>query len=332
MAETNLTARAIRIYEHGGPEVMRFETIEVPPPGPGEVRIIQRAIGLNFIDIYQRKGVYPHPGPFPFVPGGEAAGIVESVGPGVTGFAPGDRVGYVLGEGAYAEVRNAPADRLVHLPESITFEQAAAMLLKGMTTQYLLRRTYRVEPGTTLLFHAAAGGVGSLFGPWAKHLGAVSIGTVGSPAKVALARASGFDHVIDTSSEDFVARVREITGGKGVDVVYDSVGKDTFPASLDCLRPLGLWVTFGNSSGVVPPFAPGLLAAKGSLYMTRPTLTHYTATREDLAATAAELFFVVGSGAVPVSVQNSYALGDAGKAHGDLEGRRTTGATVLLPG
>lgn len=331
MAETTLTARAIRIYEHGGPEVMRFETIEVPPPGAGEVRIIQRAIGLNFIDIYQRKGVYPHPGPFPFVPGGEAAGIVESVGPGVTGFAPGDRVGYVLGEGAYAEVRNAPAARLVHLPDSITFEQAAAMLLKGMTAQYLLRRTYRVEPGTTLLFHAAAGGVGSLFGPWARHLGAVSIGTVGSPAKVAQAKANGFHHVIDTSSEDFVARVREITGGRGVDVVYDSVGKDTFPASLDCLRALGLWVTFGNSSGVVPPFAPGLLAAKGSLFMTRPTLAHYTASHADLAATAAELFFVVGSGAVTVTVQNSYALGEAEKAHGDLEGRRTTGATVLLP-
>lgn len=327
---TTINAHAIRLHDYGGPEVLRYEEVAVPPPGPGEVRIANRAVGLNFIDVYQRSGVYKAAS-LPLVLGGEGAGVVESVGEGVAGLAPGDRVAYVLGDGAYAQVRLAPAARLVKIPESIDDKTAAAMMLKGMTVQYLLRRTYPVGPGTTILFHAAAGGVGLIFGQWARHLGAVTIGTVSSPAKAELALAHGFDHVIDYSREDFVARTREITGGKGVDVVYDSVGKDTFPASLDCIKPRGLWVTFGQSSGMVPPFPPTLLSSKGSLFMTRPSLAHYTATREDLVETAADLFSAVGSGIVTIRVDNEYPLAEAARAHADLEARRTTGSTVLIP-
>jgi NADPH:quinone reductase len=322
---------AIRIHETGGPEVMRWESIEVGEPGPGEVRLRQTAVGLNFIDVYFRTGLYPLPS-LPGVLGMEAAGVVEAVGEGVTTLSVGDRVAYATPPpGAYAEARIMPAARLVKLPDNIEEKTAAAMMLRGMTAHYLLRRIHRVEPGDRILIHAAAGGVGLIACQWAKHLGATVIGTVGSDEKAEIARAHGCDHPIVYTREDFVARVREITDGEGVAAVYDSVGKDTFMGSLDCLRPRGMMVTFGNASGPVPPFEPILLSRKGSLFLTRPTLFHYTSTPEDLAWASGDLFEVVGSGAVRIEINQTYALRDAAQAHRDLEARKTTGSSVLLP-
>lgn len=322
--------KAIRMHGTGEPDVLRWETVEVPPLASGEVRVRHTAIGLNFIDTYHRSGLYPVA--LPTVLGSEAAGVVEAVGPAVTGFAKGDRVAYGTGPlGAYAEARNVPAAHLVKVPEGVDDKTAAAVMLKGMTAQYLVRRTHRVAPGDTILVHAAAGGVGLLLCQWAKHLGATVIGTAGSADKAALARAHGYDHVILYREEDFVARVRALTGGAGVAVVYDGVGKDTFMGSLDCLRPLGTMVSYGNASGPVPAIEPLLLAQKGSLFLTRPTLMHYTATRADLLAAAAELFEVVEQGVVRVEVNQTYPLAEAARAHRDLESRRTTGSTVLLP-
>ena len=321
--------QAIRIHEYGGPEVLRYEEVEVGAPGPGEVRLRHSAIGLNYIDVYVRTGLYPQPS-LPFVPGMEGAGTVVAVGEGVEDLAEGDRVAYAGPIGAYAEERLIAADRLVKLPDEIGDETAAAMMLQGMTARYLLRKTYDVGPETTLLFHAAAGGVGLIACQWARALGATVIGTVGSAEKAELARAHGAAHTINYREEDFVARVKEITGGKGVDVVYDSVGKDTFPGSLDCLKPLGLWVSFGQSSGTIAPFDIGILAQKGSLFATRPTLFTYIAKREDLLETARDLFEVVGAGKVRINVNQRYALHEAAQAHRDLEARRTTGSTILI--
>jgi NADPH:quinone reductase len=324
--------RAIRVHTPGPAEVMQFETITVGDPGPGEARIRHTAIGMNFIDVYFRSGLYPAPMGLPFTPGGEAAGVVTAVGEGVTNVKVGDRVAYVINLGAYAEERLAPADRLVVVPDGISDDQAGAMLLKGMTVQYLLRRTYQVGPGTTMLMHAAAGGVGLMAGPWARHLGATTIiGTVGSDDKIELAKAHGYTHVINYRTQDFVAEVKAITGGAGVDVVYDSVGKDTFPKSLDCLKPFGLFASFGNASGNVPDFPLSMLAQKGSLFVTRPTLFTHIAKRADLEAISADLFDMVAKGIVPVPINQTYALADAVRAHQDLEGRRTTGTTVLKP-
>lgn len=321
---------AIRIHETGGPDVLRWEEVAVGEPGPGEVRLRHTAIGLNFIDTYHRTGLYPQP--LPFVPGMEAAGVVEAVGEGVSGFAPGDRVGYCSGPiGAYAEARLIPAKGLVALPDWLDDRTAAAMLLQGMTAQYLLRRTYRVKPGDSILIHAAAGGVGLIVCQWASALGATVIGTVGSDEKADLARAHGCHHPVNYTREDFVARVKEITGGRGVDVVYDSVGADTFLKSMDCLRRLGMLVSFGQSSGKVAPLDTGLLASKGGLFLTRPTLFQYIATREELEETAADLFAVVKDGTVKVEVRQTFRLRDAAEAHRALEARRTTGSTVLLP-
>lgn len=322
-------ANAIRVHKHGGPETLTYETVEVGAPGAGQVKLKQHAIGVNFIDVYQRTGLYPQT--LPFSPGNEGAGEVTAVGEGVTDLKVGDRVAYAGAIGAYATERLAPAAQLVKLPSSISYETGAAMMLQGMTVQYLLRRTYKIDKNTTLLFHAAAGGIGLIACQWAKHLGATLIGTAGSDEKCKLAKAAGAAHVINYKTENFVERVKEITGGKKCDVVYDSIGKDTFPASLDCLKPLGLFVTFGNASGPIDAFNAGILAAKGSLYMTRPTLGTYTATRADLVATANELFEVVGSGAVKINVNHKYALKDAAQAHLDLEGRKTTGSIILLP-
>ena len=322
-------SKAIRIHEPGGPEVLRWEEVEVGRPGPGEVRLRQTAVGLNFIDVYHRSGLYKLP--LPAVIGSEATGVVEEVGPGVADVGPGDRVGYAGAVGAYAQVRVIAADRLVPLPEGVSDAVAAAAMLKGMTAQYLLRRTCRVEPGDAVLIHAAAGGVGLIACQWARHLGATVIGTVSSDEKAALARAHGCEHAVVTKREDFVAGVKEITAGRGVRVVYDSVGKDTWDGSLDCLQPLGMMVSFGNSSGPVPPFSPLVLSAKGSLFLTRPTLMAYTAQRAELLACAAELFDVIAKGAVRVEVSRTYALADAASAHRDLEGRRTTGSSVLIP-
>jgi NADPH2:quinone reductase len=322
-------ANAIRVHKHGGPEALSYETVEVGAPGAGQVKLKQHAIGVNFIDVYQRTGLYPQT--LPFSPGNEGAGEVTAVGEGVTDLKVGDRVAYAGAIGAYATERIAPAAVLVKLPSSISYETGAAMMLQGMTVQYLLRRTYKVDKNTTLLFHAAAGGIGLIACQWAKHLGATIIGTAGSDEKCKLAKAAGATHVINYKTENFVERVKEITGGKKCDVVYDSIGKDTFPASLDCLKPLGLFVTFGNASGPIDGFNAGILAAKGSLYMTRPTLGTYTATRADLVATANDLFEVVGSGAVKINVNHKYALKDAAQAHMDLEGRKTTGSIILLP-
>jgi NADPH2:quinone reductase len=322
---------AIRIHQPGGPEALVWEEVEVGAPGPGEVRLAQIAVGLNYIDVYHRTGLYPVPA-LPTAIGMEAAATVEAVGDGVTELAPGDRVAYASGPpGAYAEARIMPAGRVVKLPEAIADQQAAAMMLQGMTVRYLLRRTYRVSAGETVLFHAAAGGVGLIACQWLKHLGATVIGTAGSEEKAALARAHGCDHTINYRSENFTERVRELTDGAGVPVVYDSVGKDTFEGSLDCLAPMGMMVSFGNSSGPVPPFDPGILSAKGSLYLTRPTLMTYTAKREDLVASAEDLFEVVGSGAVKIEVNQTYPLAEAAQAHRDLEARKTTGSTILLP-
>lgn len=323
-------SQAIRIHEYGGPEVLRWEKVSVGAPGPNEVKIRQTAVGLNFIDIYQRTGFYPQPS-FPFVPGNEGAGIVTAVGEGVRDLKIGDRVAYAGQVGAYAQERLIPADRVVVIPDGIDDRTAAAIMLKGMTAQYLLRRTYKVGPETTLLFHAAAGGVGLIACQWAAALGATVIGTVGSPAKVPIARAHGCRYVIDTSQEDFVSKVKEYTEGEGVDVVYDSIGKDAFPGSLDCLKPLGLWVSFGQSSGPVPPFNITMLAQKGSLFATRASLYTYTASRKDLVSTAKDLFEVVNSGKVKIAINQTYPLAEAAKAHRDLEARRTTGSTVLLP-
>ncbi|HMM74651.1 MAG TPA: quinone oxidoreductase [Gammaproteobacteria bacterium] len=319
---------AIRIHETGGPEVLRWEAVEVGAPGRGEIRVRHTRVGLNYIDIYYRTGLYATT--TPFVPGFEAAGVVEAVGADVTDLEPGDRVAYAGGPlGAYAEARLMPAERAVKLPASIDDDRAAAMMLQGMTAQYLLRRTYRVQPGDTILVHAAAGGVGLIACQWAKHLGATVIGTVSSEEKAALARAHGCDHPVVYTREDFHARVMELTGGRKLPVVYDSVGRDTFMKSLDCLAPLGTMVLFGQSSGPVPPLDLGLLAQKGSLFITRPTLFSYTAQRADLLATAQDLFEVVGSGAVKIAVNQTYPLRDAAQAQADLAARRTTGSTVL---
>jgi NADPH2:quinone reductase len=320
---------AIRIHETGGPEVLRWEGVEVGCPGPGEARVCHTAVGLNFIDVYHRSGLYKLP--LPAVPGSEGAGVVEEVGPGVTEVKAGDRVAYAGVVGAYSQVRLVRADRLVPLPEDIEDGTAAAMMLKGMTAQYLLRRTCPVQRGDIVLIHAAAGGVGLIACQWAKHLGATVIGTVSTDEKAALARGHGCDYPVVTSRESFVSRVKEITGGRGVRVVYDSVGKDTFEGSLDCLQPLGMMVSYGNSSGPVAPISPLVLSTKGSLFLTRPALMTYTARRENLLATAAELFEVVRSGAVRVEVHRTYPLAEVAQAHRDLEARRTTGSSVLLP-
>lgn len=322
---------AIRFQQTGGPEVLRWEAVDVPPPAEGEARVRHRAVGLNFIDTYHRSGLYPVP--LPSGLGVEGAGVVEAVGPGVTDVAPGDRVAYAGGPlGAYAEVRNLPGDRLVRLPVAIGFEQGAAMMLQGLTAQYLLRRTYRVQPGDTILIHAAAGGVGLIVCQWAKALGATVIGTVGSEAKAALARAHGCDHPILYQRDNFAHRVRDLTEGKGVPVVYDSIGKDTFMDSLACLQPLGMMVSFGSASGAVPPVDIGVLAKMGSLFLTRPTLFTYTARRGDLLNMAADLFDVVEKGAVRIEVNQRYPLAEAARAHAELEARQTTGSSVLLPG
>lgn len=323
--------KAIRIHAPGGPEVLSWDDVEVPEPGPGQVRLRHTAIGVNYIDTYHRTGLYPLPA-LPAVIGMEAAGVVRAVGPGVTGLQPGQRVAYAAPPpGAYAEERLMPADRLVLLPDGVSDQQAAAMMLQGMTAQYLLRRTYPVQAGDPILVQAAAGGVGSILCQWGKHLGAVVIGTVGSDAKAEIARANGCDHTIVYTREDFAARVRELTGGAGVAVVYDGVGKSTFEGSLDCLRPMGMMVSFGNASGPVPAFEPAVLTQKGSLFFTRPTLMHYTAKAEDLQASARELFEVVAGGQVRITVTGTYPLRDAAQAHRDLEGRKTTGSIVLLP-
>jgi NADPH2:quinone reductase len=321
----------VRVHQHGGPDVLRYEDVPAARPGRGEVLLRHTAIGLNFIDCYYRSGLYPAPAGLPLTPGHEAAGVVEEVGEGVDHLKQGDRVAYGTIFGAYAQRRVAPADKLVRLPDAVSDEQAAGMMLKGMTAEYLLLRTFRVKPGDTILFHAAAGGVGLIACQWAKHLGATVIGTAGGPEKVALAKAHGCDHVIDYRKDDFVAAVKDITGGAKCDVVYDSVGADTFPGSLDCLKPRGLFVSFGNSSGPVPPFPLAMLSQKGSLFATRPTLFGYVATRPELEASAASLFDVVGSGIVKVGVNQRYALADVATAHTDLEARRTTGTTILLP-
>jgi len=322
--------KAIRMTETGGPEVLQLVDIEQPRPGPGEVLIEHKAIGVNFIDTYMRSGLYPVT--LPFVPGNEGAGVVLEVGPGVEDFKPGHRVAYCGGNGGgYSEQRVMPAGRVLKLPDDISFERGAAMTLKGLTAWFLLRRTYPVKPGDIVLYHAAAGGVGLIFGQWAKHLGATVIGTAGSPEKIELAKAHGFDHVINYREENFVERVREITGGKMCQVVYDSVGKDTFPASLDCLRPLGMFVSFGQSSGMVPPFSISLLQQKGSLFATRPVLFHYIAERKELDTAAEELFDVVRKGAVRIVINQRYKLEEAAKAHDDLESRRTSGTTILIP-
>lgn len=323
--------KAVRIHAHGGPEVLRYEEVEVGAPGDGQALIRQTAVGLNFLDIYYRTGLYPAPDGLPLIPGGEGAGLVEAVGPGVAGLQAGDRVAYAAGVGGYAEQRLIAADRLVKLPDAISDEQAAGMMLKGMTVEYLLRRTFKVKEGDTVLYHAAAGGVGLIFGQWAKSLGATVIGTAGSADKIALAKAHGFDHVVNYRDTDFVAAVNEITGGRKCDVVYDSVGKDTFSGSLDCLKPRGMLVSFGQSSGPIPPFNLAVLSQKGSLYLTRPTLFTYVAKREDLEAAAQALFDVVSSGKVKIEINQTYALKDAGRAQADLEARKTTGTTVLLP-
>jgi NADPH2:quinone reductase len=323
-------AHAIRIHAPGGPEVLKWEAVEVGEPCPGEVRLRQRAVGLNYIDVYHRSGHYKLAS-FPAIIGMEGAGTVEAVGPGVTELKVGDRVAYAGVLGAYADERLIPADRLVKLPDSIDDVTAAAMMLQGMTARYLLRETYRCTPETVLLFHAAAGGVGLIVCQWAKAIGATMIGTVGSDDKAQLAKAAGCTHVINYRTEDYVARVREITGGAGCDVVYDGVGKDTFPSSLDCLKPRGLWVSFGNASGPVPPFDLQILSAKGSLYATRPTVMTYVARREDLLANASELFDVVGKGAVKIAASRTYPLCEVAQAHRDLEARKTTGSIVLIP-
>ena len=320
---------AIRIYETGGPEKMRWEQTQVEKPGPTEVLVRNTAIGLNFIDTYYRSGLYATQ--LPFIPGSEGAGVVEAVGKKVKEFKKGDRVAYANPMGSYAETVLRPADRLVKIPTGISDSIAAAIMLKGMTAHYLLHRTYKVKKGDTILVHAAAGGVGQILCQWAKHLGAIVIGTVSTDEKAILAKKSGCKHVIVTSRESVSGRVKEITKGIGVHVVYDGVGKDTFMDSLDCLRPLGLMVSYGNASGAVDPFSPAILSKKGSLFLTRPSLHTYVEKREDLLNSARELFKVVKKGVVKISINQTYQLKDAAKAHQDLENRKTTGSTVLLP-
>ncbi|CAN5204665.1 quinone oxidoreductase [soil metagenome] len=323
-------SKAIRISTTGGPEVMEYLEVEVGEPGPGEVRISQAACGLNYIDVYFRNGSYPQS--LPAGLGMEGAGVIEAVGPDVTHVKAGDRVAYAARPpGAYAEVRVMSAAMLVKLPDAISFETAAAMMLQGLTVQYLFRRTFPLRGGETILFHAAAGGVGLIACQWAKALGVTMIGTVGSDEKAALARSHGCTHTINYNKENFVDRVKEITGGKGVPVVYDSIGKDTFTGSLDCLAPLGMMVSFGSASGPVAPFGMNELASRGSLFVTRPTLFSYIAKREDLESMAADLFGMVESGKVKIEINQRYALKDVGQAHRDLESRKTTGSSVLLP-
>jgi len=323
--------KAIRVHRHGGPEVLVYQDVDARDPGPGEVRIRNRAIGLNYADVYYRTGEFPAPS-FPFTPGLEGAGEVVAVAEGVRDFAPGDRVTYYCPvPGAYAEEHVVPAHFVIPLPDSIDFATAAAMTVKGLTAQYLLHRTFRVESGHVVLVHAAAGGVGLLLTQWAKHLGATVIGTVGSPEKVAIARRHGCDHVIEYRTEDFVARVKEITGGEGCHVVYDGVGKATFPGSLDCLRRFGCFVSYGTPSGSIEPFDITTLAIKGSLYATWPVLPHHLARREDVLAMSESLFGVVASGAVKVPIHARLPLAEAAEAHRRLESRQTTGSTVLIP-
>jgi NADPH2:quinone reductase len=323
-------AKAIRIFKTGGPEVMEYVDVEVGEPGAGEARVRHAACGLNFLDVYFRTGLYPQA--LPAGLGQEGAGVVEAIGEGVSHVKPGDRVAYAGGpNGAYAEVRNMPAAKLVKLPDPISFDTAAAMMLQGLTVQYLLRRTFPLRGGETILFHAAAGGVGLIACQWAKALGVTVIGTAGSDEKAKLAREHGCTHVINYNTENFVERVKEITGGKGVPVVYDSIGKDTFTGSLDCLSPLGMMVSFGNASGPVPAFSLSELQSRGSLFITRPTLVTYSAKREELDAMAADLFAMVESGKVKVEINQRYALKDVGQAHRDLESRKTTGSTILTP-
>lgn len=321
--------KAIVVRKTGGPEVMSLEDIYVGAPGPGEVRLRHTAIGVNFIDTYYRKGLYPAPAGLPFIPGAEAVGIVDKVGEGVAQFHPGDRVAYAGSVGAYTEARVISAQKLVRVPDDIDGFTVAGSLLKGMTVQYLLRQTFRVTRDHTVLFHAGAGGVGQIAGQWLKSLGATSIATVGSEEKAEIARACGYTHVINYRTEDFVARVAEITRGAKCDVVYDSVGKDTFPASLDCLKPRGLFVSFGNASGPVAEFNLGILSQKGSLYVTRPTLGHYTATRGDLDACAADLFEQIRNEAVAINIGQKFVLADAVACHQALEARQTVGSTLL---
>jgi NADPH2:quinone reductase len=326
-----MKCKAIVVHEIGGPEVLKFEDVEVPAPGPGEALVRHRAIGLNFVEIYLRSGVYPAPS-MPFTPGSEAAGVVEAIGPNVSEVRVGDRVASVGGPlGAYSEARVIPAKFLVKLPDNVDEATAAASMLKGLTAEYLIHSTYAVKPGDTILLHAAAGGTGLILSQWAKHLGATVIGTVGSDEKAKIAAAHGCAYTINYSREDFVARVNEITGGKKVPVVYDSVGQTTFMKSLDCLQPRGLMVSFGQSSGVVPPFSINILSGKGSLYLTRPTLATYTARREDLEAAARRLFDVLGSGAVRCEVMRTFKLADAAAAHRALGDRQTTGSSILIP-
>ncbi len=321
--------KAIRMHQPGGPEVMQLEEVALEAPGPGMVRIVNKAVGLNYIDTYHRSGLYPLP--LPTGLGIEGAGLVEAVGDGVD-LAPGDRVAYCsAGVGAYAEALNLPASRLVRLPAGVDFEIAAAMLLKGQTTEYLLQRTYPLQSGETTLFHAAAGGVGLIFGQWAAAIGVNLIGTVGSEEKAALARANGYRHVINYRTENVLERVLEITGGEKLPVVYDGVGRDTFAMSLDCLRPRGLMVSFGNASGAPEPFELQLLANKGSLFITRPTMLSYTASPEELARSSDDLFQRVQRGDIRIEINQRYPLEAVSQAHRDLEGRRTTGSTVLLP-
>ena len=322
--------RAIQIDKPGPASAMKWRDVEIGKPGKGEIRIRHTAVGLNYIDVYHRTGLYPLP--LPLTLGMEGAGVVEALGRGVDGLKPGDRVAYASGPlGAYSEERLMPADRVVKIPRGVSDETAAAMMLQGMTVRYLLRETYRVKKGDTILVHAAAGGVGLIMCQWAKHLGATVIGTVGSRQKAKLARAHGCDHAIVYTEQDFTDRVRRITKGAGVPAVYDSVGKATFEGSLDCLAPRGVMVSFGNASGPVSAFETGLLAAKGSLYLTRPSLPHYTASRKDLVTTANDLFRVVKNGAVKIEIHQTYALKDAASAHRDLEARKTTGSTILVP-
>jgi NADPH2:quinone reductase len=321
--------KAIRIHQNGGPEVLRYEDVELPAPAAGQVRLRHTAIGINFIDIYHRTGLYKQP--LPLTLGSEAAGVVEALGIGVTTLKIGDRVAYAVAGGAYAEANNVAADKLVKLPAAVSDEDAAAALLKGMTVQYLLTRTYAVNPGETILFHAAAGGVGLIAGQWAKYLGATTIGTVGSEEKIALAKSHGYDHVLNLAKDDWVKRVRELTGDEGVPVVYDGIGKATWDGSLNCLAVRGMMVSFGNASGAVPAFEPGILSAKGSLYVTRPTLGSYTRNAEELQQTADDLFAVIASGAVKIEINQRFKLSEAAKAQEALQSRKTTGATILLP-
>ncbi|MER2534440.1 MAG: quinone oxidoreductase [Rhizobiaceae bacterium] len=323
-------SHAIIVHQTGGPDVLSYEPFDPGRPGPGEVLIAQKAIGLNFIDVYFRTGLYAAKS-LPFVPGCEGAGEVIAVGEGVGGLQPGDRVAYGTGQGAYAETLRIAADTVVKLPDGIGYDVAAAMMLKGMTAEFLLNRTFAVKPGSVVLFHAAAGGVGLIAGQWAKALGATVIGTAGSRDKVELALANGYDHVINYREQDFVAEVARITGGVKCDVVYDSVGKDTYMGSLDCLKPRGLLACFGQSSGSIPPLNLGILAQKGALYVTRPTLFVYNAARADLEASAARLFDIVQSGKVRIAINQRYPLREAARAHADLEARRTTGTTILVP-